>query len=86
LKQSGKDTDAVELCAGNPANGSKVAFDAFDKALQKTLDINQAAFDQATARAEAELKRAEIVDPGFAIFLALLAWLGVRARLREYAA
>jgi hypothetical protein len=86
LKQAGKDADAVELSFGTSSNGSKVAFDEFDRALQRTLDINRTAFDEAIGRAEAELKRAEIVDPGVALLIALLTWLGLRARLREYAA
>ncbi len=85
LKQAGKDAEAVELSAGTSSNGSKVAFADFDGTLLKTLDINQIAFDRAIDRAEAELKRAEILDPGLALFIAFLAWLGIRARLREYA-
>jgi hypothetical protein len=86
LVERGRDADAVELTIGTAPNAARAAFERFDQALQKTLAINQAAFDDATARAEAELKRAELVDPGLAILIAFLAWLGIRPRLREYEA
>jgi hypothetical protein len=86
LKQGGKAADAIELCIGARPDESNAAFARFDKALQKALDINQAAFDAATASAESTLKRAEILDPGFALLILGLVWLGMRPRLREYAA
>jgi hypothetical protein len=86
LEHKGKHADAIELCIGTRPDESNAAFARFDGALQKTLDINQTAFDAATARAEAELKKAEIVDPALAILVVVLAWLGIRPRLKEYEA
>jgi hypothetical protein len=86
LEQRGKHADAIELCIGTRPDESNAAFARFDGALQKTLDINQVAFDAATSRAEAELRRAEIVGPALAMLVAVLAWLGIRPRLKEYEA
>jgi hypothetical protein len=84
LMKDGKLGEALEIGIGTESNEANAAFDRFDRALDKTRAINQAAFDDATGRAEAELKRAELVDPGLAILIAVLAWLGIRPRLREY--
>jgi hypothetical protein len=86
LSKDGKLGQALEIGIGTESNEANAAFDRFDQALDKTRAINQAAFDDATGRAEAELKRAELVDPGMAILIAVLAWLGIRPRLREYQA
>jgi hypothetical protein len=86
LKRAGKDAQAIELCIGTRTDESNAAFDRFDQAVQRTLDINQAGFDAAISRAEAELKRAELLDPGLALLIALAGWFGIRQRLREYLA
>jgi hypothetical protein len=86
LKRAGKTADAIELGIGTRPDESNAAFDQFDRALQRTLDVNQKAFDGATARGEAEFKRAEILNPGLAILIALAGWFGIRQRLREYGA
>jgi hypothetical protein len=86
LKAAGKNAEAIELAIGPRPDESHAAFDKFDQALQATLAINQVAFDEAIYSAEAELKRAEYVDPGLTLLIALAGWLGVRQRLREYQA
>jgi hypothetical protein len=86
LEEIGKHADAVELCIGTRPDESNAAFDRFDKAVEETLGINKSAFDETVAKADLELKRAEWVDPAFAIAIALLVWFGFRPRLREYSA
>ncbi len=86
LEQAGKHTDAVELCIGTRPDESNAAFDRFERALQETTAINRAAFDAVVDKGDLGLKRAEWLDPAFAIAIALLAWLGLRPRLREYSA
>jgi hypothetical protein len=85
-KSAGKDAEAIELAIGTKADDTNAALEQFDQALGRTLDINQAAFDQAVLQAQFELKRAEILDPGLTLLIVLCAWLGVRQRLKEYAA
>lgn len=64
---------------------ARTSFDRLDASLQRTIAIDQAAFDGLAAAGDAALRRAEWLGPAFALAIALLGWLGVRARLREYA-
>jgi hypothetical protein len=62
------------------------AFDRFDASTLRTLQINRRVFDRVLADGQAGLALAEKVDPACVIAIALLAWLGIRPRLKEYAA
>jgi hypothetical protein len=86
LERSGRHEDAVQLCVGSRDDALTAAFDRFDEAVQRTLAINQRAFDQVLTEGDAGLRRAEKLDPVFAFAIAILAWLGIRPRIREYAA
>ena len=86
LAGQGKMADAVELCIGDRADESNAAFARFDAGLQSALDINRAAFDQAIERGRHDLRLAEFWGPAFAVAIALLTWLGIRQRLKEYRA
>lgn len=86
LERSGKHDDAVELCIGTRTDESNAAFDAFDHALVATTKINQEAFDARVTQGDLGLKRASMWDPGLAGVIALLGWVGLRARRREYVA
>jgi hypothetical protein len=86
LEKTGKHADAVELATGSRPDESSAAFDRFDEAVLRTIRINQDEFDAVIASGDRGLKRAEIVDPTLTIIIALLAWLGIRPRLREYRA
>jgi hypothetical protein len=86
LEKAGKHGDAIELATGSRPDESSAAFDRFDEAVLRTIRINQDEFDAVIASGDRGLKRAEIVDPTLAILIALLAWLGIRPRLREYRA
>ncbi len=60
------------------------AFAKFDAALGKTLKINQAEFDQAIERGFRDVANFEIIAPFATLIVCVLAWLGLRPRLREY--
>jgi hypothetical protein len=85
LSRQGRQADAIERCVGLRQDDARAAFERFDVALQRTIDINQRAFDAACDKSDLALARAEWLDPAFALAIAVLAWLGVRARVREYA-
>ena len=57
----------------------------FDDALDKTLQINERAFNEAVNRGyRQDLANFEITAPIWAAAICLLAWLGMRPRIREY--
>jgi hypothetical protein len=85
LERDGKHAEAVEVCVGSKADESRGAFDRFEAALERTIGVNQRAFDGIAAAADRGLRRAEWLDPAFVVAIALLGWLGIRSRLREYA-
>ena len=62
------------------------AFKAFDGALDKTLKVNKDAFDAAVAQGFADVDNFEIAAPIWALAISLLAWVGLRPRMREYSA
>lgn len=72
--------NAVALCLGE----SNDAFLRFDRAIDVTVKINQVEFDRALSVTDTNLKRAEIIDPFLAGLTALLVFVGIRQRLREY--
>jgi len=84
LKQSGKLQEAIALCVGNQPNESNWAFAQFRDANQKTIDINQQAFDNAITQGFKDLDRFEITTPIAMGAIALLALFGLLPRLKEY--
>lgn len=86
LDRGGDHAAAVELCIGLGANQSNAAFDRFDAALHKVIEINRAEFDKAITTGQDALATAAILVPAASILIAVLAFLGIRPRLREYAA
>jgi hypothetical protein len=68
------------------AEPSGAAFSTFDLALKNTLDVNRKAFGNAVDRGFADVNQFEVVAPVWALAIAVLAWLGLRPRLREYSA
>lgn len=72
---------AIDLALGESA----VAYDRFEEAVLRTLRINEDVFEQLIDDADARLKVASYLAPTFAIAIVLLAWIGARVRLREYA-
>jgi hypothetical protein len=75
----------VAVAHAHPAQGA-AEFAEFDKALGQTLKINQDEFDRAVERGFAVLAGFDVWAPLAALGIAVLATLGLRPRLREYAA
>ena len=86
LERSGKHEAAIALCTGNAPGQSDYVFKLFDDALGKTLKVNQEAFDAAVARGWGDVDGFEITAPVAAFLIAVLGWLGLRPRIREYSA
>ncbi len=86
LDRGGDHAAAVELCIGLGANQSNAAFERFDQALHKVIEINRAEFDKAIASGQEALATAAYLVPAASLLIAVLAFLGLRPRLREYEA
>jgi hypothetical protein len=86
LEKGGKHAEAVQLCIGLGANESNAVFDRFDRALHEVVEINRREFDGTIKNGVAGLQTAAILGPVASLAIALLALLGIRPRLREYAA
>lgn len=85
LQQSGNHEAAVALCIGNNQGQSNWAFNQFDQALDKTLAINQQAFDQAVEKGFKEIEGFEIIAPITLSAIAMLTLFGLLPRTKEYA-
>jgi hypothetical protein len=86
LEQSGKHADAIQLCIGSGENESNAAYDRFDKALLKVIDINHKQFDATVDDGIGALKTARSILPVAVLLVVFLTLLGIRPRLREYTA
>ena len=84
LERAGKHREAIVLCMGTAQGQSNWSFDRFDKALGATLDINQAAFDDAVRKGFAALGGLEVKLSVLAAAIAILIFLGIGPRIREY--
>jgi hypothetical protein len=85
LQRQGQTRPAIELCLGNAPGQSNWIFDQFDRALLATLDINQRAFDASVDTGLSAVSALEIKALVAAIVIALLCFLGLAPRIREYA-
>jgi hypothetical protein len=81
----GKRDEAVALALGNSPGQLRWAFARFDAALNKTIAINHAQFTDAVARGSQALAGFDWSAPLAALGVAVLAFLGLRPRLKEYA-
>jgi hypothetical protein len=84
LQQSGNRDAAIALCIGSSQGQSNWAFERFDRALGKTLAVNQDEFDQAVKRGFKELDGFEITTPIAIGAIALLTLFGLMPRTKEY--
>ncbi len=84
LKNSGQTGAAITLCTGSAPDQSNGTYKTFDDALGHTLDINQKEFDGDVAQGSADLGALPVLAPLVMLAVALLAWFGIRPRLREY--
>jgi len=78
LEHAGKHPQAVASAVGNPW------FEQFDSGLERTLDINQKAFNAAVQDAFHSLSGFEWMTLATGASLCILLWLGIWPRLREY--
>src|SRR5262249_25604493 len=83
--EDGKVDQAISLCLSGDTNGLSGAFARFDAALGKTLAINQKELARAAEGGFAALAGFDLSAPLVALGVALLAFLGLRPRLKEYA-
>jgi hypothetical protein len=84
LDTAGLRDAAIALNVGVKPNQSNYAFDLFDKALGRVLDINQRAFDDSIAEADSRLAPLPWIVRLSSALVALLALIGLRPRLNEY--
>ena len=84
LERSGQHKQAVDLCVGNAAGQSDWAFTKFDEALGATLDINEKAFNRSVDSGVAALNWLDWEAATAAALIALLVFLGLAPRIREY--
>jgi hypothetical protein len=83
--QSRKTDNASQQAAiAMATGGADQAFDRFDSAVQRATAINRLVFEQVLREGDQGLRRAELFDPLFALSIALLGFLGLRPRIREY--
>jgi hypothetical protein len=76
---------AIALCLGDNTNQARGALKAFDDALDKVLQINQDAFDQAVNRGFEDVAGFGVWNIAVALLIAITAQFGLSQRLREYA-
>jgi hypothetical protein len=86
LERAGRHAEAFALCVGTAPGQSDWAFARFDKALVKALDINERAFASQVERAFAYLAWVQWALGFVALAIAVLSWLGLQPRIREYRA
>jgi hypothetical protein len=84
LERSGHHKEAVALCTGTKPGESNWAFERFDKALDRTLAINQKAFDRAVDNGFATLAHFDVQMSICAVIIGVLTLLGLMQRIREY--
>jgi hypothetical protein len=84
LERVGRHAEALALCVGTGPGQSDWAFQRFDKALVRVLDINERFFAGQVERAFSYLAWIQWALALVAIAIAVLSWLGLQPRIREY--
>ena len=77
-------TDSISIHNKHRYARSSAAFTRFDTALDKTLQINRAEFDHSVEDGFAALAGLDVGAPAVGVVIAVLAFFGMRPRLREY--
>ena len=75
----------MTLCTGSDPDQSNGAYQAFDVALGRTLDINEKELAKDVAQGFADLGALPFLAPLALLVVALLAWLGIHPRLANTA-
>jgi hypothetical protein len=84
LESNGEHPAAVALCVGTRPGQSDWTFLRLDRALGKTIEINRQAFESAVDRGFGALNGAETEASAAAATIALLIFVGLGARIKEY--
>lgn len=84
LRRAGKQDEAVSLCLGRNPGQSDWQFAQFDGALQKTIDINQQAFDHSVAAGFAQMNNFALISYVGAALIAICFAAGLLVRIREF--
>ena len=84
LERGGHQKEALALCTGTKPGESNWAFNQFDSALDRTLTINQNAFDGAIKNGFSILAPFDLQMSICAVLIGVLALLGLMQRIREY--
>jgi hypothetical protein len=84
LEKEKKHREAVQLGTGYKPGELNGAFRRFDAALGKVLQINEDEFHRAIRQGEAALAGCEAVAAVVLLAVAVLTYVGLRPRLREY--
>jgi hypothetical protein len=84
LERAGRHAEAFALCVGTAPGQSDWAFERFDKALVKVVDINERFFAAQIETAFWYVAWIQWALAFVAIAIAVLSWLGLQPRIREY--
>jgi hypothetical protein len=84
LENAGQHAESVRFCISMAPGDSNWAYAQFDQALDKTIEINQNAFDAAIESGFGRLRGYDVGLPVAALVIGALALAGIRPRLREY--
>ena len=84
LERAGRHAEAIALCVGTAPGQSDWAFQRLDKALLKVLDINERFFAAQIESAFSYLAWIQWALALVGIAIAILGWLGLQPRIREY--
>jgi len=84
LKRDNRRDAAIALCIGKNPGESDWAFSSFDDALNRTIDINQNAFDSAVASGFQHLDQFDLTVVVGVSLISICCSLGLFIRIREY--
>jgi hypothetical protein len=84
LETAGNHAEAVRFCISMAPGDSNWSYAQFDNALDKTISINQQAFDNRIEQGFSRIQGYDIGIPLAILVLGATALIGIRPRLREY--
>ena len=84
LENGGNHAEAVRFCVSMSSGDSNWAYSQYDQALEKTITLNQTAFDTAINRGFGAVRGGEWGLPLVALLIGGLTFVAIRPRLREY--
>jgi len=84
LEKQGQHQQAVDLTLANDTGSATEAFQHFDQAIGKVMEINQRDFDQAIGQALGVLSWLIVAGVTVAVIVSILASVGLAPRLKEY--